>query len=511
MAEPELKAPFAPETDDSSSSESDEVERRDTSKKLPRDTAGTDYYKEAIHKSILFYEAQRSGFLPAGNRVPWRNDSGLTDGQDVNTDLTGGWYDAGDHVKFNFPMAYSTVMLGWGLIEFWDSYVDSGELGNMLETLRWPCDYFIRCHPQSDVYHYAVGDPGLDHNYWGRPETMTMERPTWTCDGTSTCSDVAGETTAALSVCAMAFNRESQYKDETFATKCLEKAESLYNMAVTKPGKAKPVTSHGVEYYASYRFHDEIAWACLWLYYATGSSKYLLNVDDVHSQLDYDGDEEYIIQAVKMFKNKAFALTAKATAFSWNDKRPGVQLLMYKFTKDAKSKKKVDKFLQTWMNDVPHTPGGMAVRPNLIWGSNGIAANTALVALIANHYGLTSDEDKESHHDWAKQQIDAILGYGYDYGNGGHSFMVGFGNNPPLRPHHRGSSCPVNAKCGWKVFKQNGPNVNELTGAIVGGPDETGAWKDDRRDYMKNEVTTYYNSGLQSAVAALMAAKKSKG
>ena len=50
-------------------------------------------YKEVIHKSLLFYEAQRSGYLPAHNRIPWRKDSALTDGDDVNEDLKGGYYD----------------------------------------------------------------------------------------------------------------------------------------------------------------------------------------------------------------------------------------------------------------------------------------------------------------------------------------------------------------------------------------------------------------------------------
>lgn len=53
-------------------------------------------FNELLHKSILFYEAQRSGELPGINRIPWRGDSGLQDGC-INgvceVDLTGGWYD----------------------------------------------------------------------------------------------------------------------------------------------------------------------------------------------------------------------------------------------------------------------------------------------------------------------------------------------------------------------------------------------------------------------------------
>ena len=55
---------------------------------------GTTYdLNEVLEKSILFYEAQRSGKLPPDNRIPWRGDSALNDQGDNGEDLTGGWYD----------------------------------------------------------------------------------------------------------------------------------------------------------------------------------------------------------------------------------------------------------------------------------------------------------------------------------------------------------------------------------------------------------------------------------
>jgi Glycosyl hydrolase family 9 len=33
-----------------------------------------------LHKSLLYFEAQRSGRLPYNQRVTWRGHSGLTDG-----------------------------------------------------------------------------------------------------------------------------------------------------------------------------------------------------------------------------------------------------------------------------------------------------------------------------------------------------------------------------------------------------------------------------------------------
>lgn len=40
-------------------------------------------YGAALTKSLLYYEAQRSGKLPPDQRVQWRADSGLKDGSDA--------------------------------------------------------------------------------------------------------------------------------------------------------------------------------------------------------------------------------------------------------------------------------------------------------------------------------------------------------------------------------------------------------------------------------------------
>ena len=41
-------------------------------------------YGEALNKSILFFEGQRSGKLPTNQRVKWRAESGLSDGASAN-------------------------------------------------------------------------------------------------------------------------------------------------------------------------------------------------------------------------------------------------------------------------------------------------------------------------------------------------------------------------------------------------------------------------------------------
>ena len=103
-------------------------------------------YKEVLHKSLLFYEAQRSGHLPKSNRIPWRKDSMLDDGVAVGHDLSGGYYDAGDYMKFSFPMAATVTLLAWGMVEFSDGYKLAGEYRNGLDAIKWATDYFIKCH-----------------------------------------------------------------------------------------------------------------------------------------------------------------------------------------------------------------------------------------------------------------------------------------------------------------------------------------------------------------------------
>ncbi|RZR95936.1 hypothetical protein BHM03_00024847, partial [Ensete ventricosum] len=99
-------------------------------------------YADALAKSILFFEGQRSGKLPANQRVTWRGDSGLSDGSSCNVNLVGGYYDAGDNVKFGLPMAFTTTMLAWSIIEF--GGLMHGELGNAKAALRWGTDYLLK-------------------------------------------------------------------------------------------------------------------------------------------------------------------------------------------------------------------------------------------------------------------------------------------------------------------------------------------------------------------------------
>lgn len=90
------------------------------------------------------------------NRISWRGDSGLEDGRVENLDLSKGLYDAGDLVKFGFPMAFTATILSWAILEYGDHMKRIKELEQAEDSLRWITDYLINAHPSPDVLYVQV-------------------------------------------------------------------------------------------------------------------------------------------------------------------------------------------------------------------------------------------------------------------------------------------------------------------------------------------------------------------
>ena len=134
-------------------------------------------YARHIELSLLFYECQRSGPLPNTNRIYWRHDSMLDAGADNNVDLTGGYYDAGDNVKFNFPQAFTLTLLAWSGITFAEGYTKSKQMDYLLDAVKWGTDYLIKCHTSKDELYVQVGNGQTDHTYWLPPEYITSKCP----------------------------------------------------------------------------------------------------------------------------------------------------------------------------------------------------------------------------------------------------------------------------------------------------------------------------------------------
>jgi len=438
--------------------------------------AATNYnYGEALQKAIMFYEFQRSGELPDDIRNNWRGDSGLSDGSDVGLDLTGGWYDAGDHVKFNLPMAYTATMLAWSVYEAEDALRDSGQLEYLLEEIKWTTDYLIKCHPSANVFYYQVGDGNADHSWWGPAEVMQMARPSHKVDLSKPGSTVTGEAAAALAAAAVIF----EDIDPAYAATCIKHAKELYAFADTAKSDSGYTAANS--FYSSHSgFYDELSWAGVWLYLATGEATYL---NKAESYVPNWGTEP---QSTTI---------AYKWGHSWDDKHNGAALLLAKITGKEVYKTATEMHLDYWSvgyngNRISYTPKGLAWLDS--WGALRYATTTAFLASVYADWSGCTPSKVDTYKTFAKQQVD------YALGSTGRSFVVGFGTNPSERPHHR------TAHSSW-ADSQTTPNYHRHTiyGALVGGPGKDDSYTDDIGNYVNNEIACDYNAGFVGALAKL--------
>ncbi|WP_371320227.1 glycoside hydrolase family 9 protein [Chengkuizengella axinellae] len=438
-------------------------------------------YAEVLQKSIYFYEAQRSGVLPDNNRVEWRGDSGLNDGADVGLDLTGGWYDAGDHVKFGFPMAATTTMLAWSVYEYKDGYIQAGQYEEILENIKWATDYFIKAHTAPNELYGQIGAGGVDHAWWGPAEVMQMERPSYKIDASCPGSDLAGETAAALAASSIIF----EDTDPTYAATLLDHAIQLYDFADQYRGKYSDCITDAASFYNSWSgYEDEITWGAVWLYLATDDEAYLDKAIASTADWGTEGQTPYW----------GYLWTQ-----AWDDKHYGAQVLLSKITGDSQFMTSTERNLDYWTTgtdtgqQITYTPGGLAWLDT--WGVLRYAANASFIAFVYSDWLEASDPVKaQKYRDFAESQILYMLGDNPD----NRSYVIGFGNNPPEHPHHRTSH-------GSWADSQSVPENHRhvLYGALVGGPDQGDNYTDSIGDYVSNEVATDYNAGFTGAIAKM--------
>ncbi|URD85950.1 Glycosyl hydrolase family 9 [Musa troglodytarum] len=450
-------------------------------------------YHEALSKSILFFEGQRSGKLPPAQRAGWRGDSALSDGSEAGVDLTGGYYDAGDNVKFGFPMAFTTTMLSWSVIEFGE-LMPADELRNAAVAIRWATDYLLKTISHPGLVFVQVGNPISDHNCWERPEDMDTARTVYNVSADRPGSEVAGETAAALAAASMVFRDI----DPGYSQTLLENAMRAFEFADTYKGAYSddPQLKAG----------DELLWGAAWLRRASQNDSFL----------------DYIQN-----NGKTLGADDNINEFGWDNKHAGLNVLVSKEFMEGQTlslesyKEFADSFMCTLIPEsssshIQFTPGGLLYRPG---GSNmqHVTSISFLLLTYAKYLSKSSQTancgsiqvDPASLQLQAKKQIDYLLGDNPM----NMSYMVGYGDRYPQRIHHRGSSLPsvsshpqfIACKDGSDYYKSAKPNPNPLVGAVVGGPGEDDVYEDDRADFRKSEPTTYINAPLVGVLAYFVA------
>lgn len=451
-----------------------------TTAPISTSAATTQNYAEALQKSLYFYECQQAGPLPDWNRVEWRADSTMMD------EIKGGWYDAGDHVKFNLPMAYTASVLAWGLYQYPDGVEKCGEMQNYVNNLEFVLDYFVDCDLGDEVV-IQVGSGTVDHTWWGPVElieygmgdsgtSMESARAVTKVKGDSSC--VLGDMAAALSAGYAALDGRI---DESKREKYLETAKHYYNMAATDKSDATYAKTDAASggFYRSSHFYDELTYAANWMYIATG-------------------DKGYLDQAEKEFiPNLDKQLGADELAYGWthcwDDTMQGALLLHAINTQDEFYISRVKRHLDYVQSDeLKKVEGKLAFIDS--WGCARYAQSDAFLTAVACDTILKGG-DNSVYEKYYEDQINFVLG---DNKNG-QSFVVGYGEKCAHNAHHR------TAHASWKndlYIPEN--NRHTLYGALVGGPTQEGSYEDDRNNYINNEVATDYNAGFTAILCKMI-------
>jgi len=403
----------------------------------------------------------------------------LDAGADNGVDLSGGYYDAGDNAKFNFPGAATMTLLAWSGIDYAEGYKKAGQWKYILDAVRWGADYFMKCHTGKNELYVQVGDGNTDHAFWYPPEYIKYEYPSFKITAEKPGSEVAGETAAFLAAASILFKDE----DSSYSAKLLKHAKEIYEFADTYRGDYTGAVPGVVSFYNTYSgYMDELAWGAAWLLRATGDDSYL---------------DKYNVIANKKYESYDPKKFSGATGpISWDDKRPGCYILIAMVTNDEKRIQEAYNYCDAVLKQ-PKTAGGLWYDDGLsMWGANRYASNAAaMVAMFAN-YLPKSDSKRAQYVDFVQQQTNYILGDNPAKVN----YVVGAEANSPKAVHHRGSSGVFDSQD--KAAKPD-ENIYPIWGALAGGPDENDKYVDTRSDFRSNEVALDYNAAFQMNLAFL--------
>jgi len=442
---------------------------------------------------IKFYRYQRSGLNPttanptgnpynpfytttgtgadAGHYPHWKDAAGTVP-------LDGGFYDAGDFMKFGLPLGFSVYCLLKGYDAFpdpacYDDFNSLSAIGtkdnipDILNEAKVGTDYIIKAVISSTQIVQTVGNGQNDHGAltesgYGN-STRTAPRPVSYCTG----ADVPGFYAAALALMSILY----QPYDAAYAATCLQKAVTAYTFAIAHPSICAEQTdpSTGAPFYTSATYQDKLACAAIELYRATKTATYLTAAKTYFaavSQPHYDV--------------LGYAHCSDLAAFE-----------LYRSGKDTAAIGSLVGNVSTELGRVvkagTNFVGGATVNATN-WGTCRTVGNAAFTAALL--YMINGDVGTKS---FAIQQIQWLAGIS-PYTR---SWITQYGTNFPQNPHSR-----------------NDINLRpvRLTGGVVSGPtadnctgtDKSGcgwSFTDNNNIYKNTECALDYGCGAIGAIA----------
>ncbi|KAF9212176.1 hypothetical protein BGZ59_007140 [Podila verticillata] len=468
----------------------------DNSNKTPAKDYDTDHtfpdreYIRLLDYSFLFYEAQRSGKLPKNQRVTWRNDSAVNDGKDAGYDLSGGYYDAGDYIKFILPYTFTMTQICWGALEFYDGYELANQTQYLDEMVRWGMDWLIKAHPNNNTLYVQIGIDEVDNTYWGPDTGIPTPRPSFFVSNTKPGTDVMADAAAAFAACSALYR--DKLHDTTYATTLATHATDLFRLAETAlPHQVyQTVVPAASCCYPSAGYNDELAWASAWLFRLTQdvaySAKAALYTDEInHSSVD-------------------------TPPTNWDEKSSLVYILMHGLTQGTANATKwstlARKFAEFTVNPskpCAFTPGGLYYCYGLSGeDSSVVAANAALaIQIFAAQLSKGSTGSNpavmaqiERYNNFTQTQIRYLLGNNPEK----MPYMVGVHPNSPVNPH---SALAAGGRSASTLDTEPENEAHVLKGALVGGPDKNDRFMDQRSNWRQSEVALDYNAPFTGLLA----------
>jgi endoglucanase len=467
-------------------------------------------YRDALYKTIYYFGAQRCGNTASWIHAACHVKDGQTPGGPGGIDLTGGWHDCGDHVKWMGTGAFAagTMLVAFDNFpsSFEDRYAQANSTGSpngipdVLDEIKVYTDFLIKACDGTKVY-YQQGNFTNDHKHNSEPADYSASytiseggesdggRPTnfFTSGGSNLC----GKAAATLALMAIAY----QPYDAAYATSCFNKAKQYYTI-----GDA----SHTVVSDAQGGFYSESKWQCHMSWGAI----------EIYRASVARGAAEaaYLTKAQTYFTD-----SAGSWPLTWDQTPQLACFELYKVTGSATYK--------TWLqSEVAYYKGKLQTcgigQYWFIdtWGHLKVSAAAAFIALLAQ--SINPDATALAQ---AKSTIDFILGTHGDISGSpgttpqGRSFIVGY-TNPDYasagwakHPHHRaafGYTLAQSADTKWAAeaaVPDTWPYKHVLIGSLVGGPEAAcGSFNDNIDKYQSTEGGLDYNAPIVSALAALI-------
>lgn len=419
---------------------------------------GTAYYSGMLYDALNYFYQNRSGiaiesqFITSGDSTSLARAAGhsndtariTTDWDDLNSnggtqDVTGGWYDAGDHGKYVVNGGISLWMMQnqyehakqkGDTSAYEDGTMSIPENNNgypdLLDEARWEMEWMLKMIVQdgeyADMAYHKVHD--IKWTALGMtPADDTLERilkPPTTC------------ATLNLAACAAQASRLWRDLDSDFSKQCLDAAEAAYAAAKKHPDLYAPIDqSIGGGPYGDDDATDEFYWAAAELYLTTGDSSY---------QKDMKASDWYLDVPTTLKGGESVDTVA---SFDWGHTAAlgSISLSLYpdQLGKDAEKlsdafSEAADTYLQ--LEDEqgygqPYAASTISSSDSdngYVWGSNSFVIDNAII--LAYAYDLTDNTD---YLNGAATAMDYLLGRNpVDY-----SYVTGYGTHAVQYPHHR--------------------------------------------------------------------------